>query len=110
VQSDQYNTVVYHALRDSDERYSGALYAGYVHNALAMFLLGMTGRGAWGSRRSWRAFKSRFRSKKNRCVACGCDLRGLTHGRCPECGVLIPDRFAEVYEKREDVPGGDRWG
>jgi len=100
-----YDPDVHQLLINGKARWSEPIYAGYAHNALALFLLGMTGRGVFGSRRWWRAFKARFRSKKNCCVACGYDLRGLTRGRCPECGVLIPDAHTEIYTQREQIPG-----
>ena len=40
-----------------------------------------------------------------RCVLCGVDLRDQTRGRCPECGVLIPDAHTEIYTERERIPG-----
>ncbi|MCB9838448.1 MAG: hypothetical protein H6813_03840 [Phycisphaeraceae bacterium] len=94
----QFNPVAYRALRSGEQDYSEPIYAGYAHNALALFLLGMSGRGLFNSRRWWRAVKSRLRRGKNRCVACEYDLAGLGAGVCPECG--------EVFDPGDDDRNG----
>ncbi len=101
----RYDPLVFDQLMAGRAEWGEPIYSGYAHNALALFLLGTTGRGLIGTRRWWRALRARLRTKKNRCVVCGYNLRGQTRGRCPVCGVLIPDRHAEVYTEREKIPG-----
>lgn len=38
----------------------------------------------------WRERRARLRARRTRCVACGYDLRGTAHERCPECGHFVP--------------------
>lgn len=90
------------AIRNGDEIATSPLYSGYAHNAAAVLFLGVILRGIMNLlQRIWK----RLRITRHRCVACGRDLRDLTRGRCPECGVLIPDVHTEIYTEREQIPG-----
>jgi hypothetical protein len=36
--------------------------------------------------------RSFVRQRRGRCIACGYDLRGGSHVRCPECGLVLPSK------------------
>jgi len=55
----------------------------YVELLGGLLLVTVIGRGLW------RRFR---RMRRDQCLTCGYSLRGLTSGKCPECGAWIQER------------------
>lgn len=71
------------------------------------YLMGPTcqaGFGAWLLFGANRVIHRCIREVRDHCLSCGYNIKGLTTGRCPECGEVFESRHAEAPPPPVDPP------